>query len=425
VHLISWNVASWSTTLPQVKTRYGSVAKFFTLHQADIICLQEVKISRETLSRSPKGEYDDGTCEFESYWACSHEKKGYSGCTTFARKGTIVRATANIFQDAELDGEGRCMVTAHTEGFVVFNVYVPFSGEDGSRHAFKMKFLHALQSAMNRVRTEWALPCILAGDLNLIHRPCDLHWSYRCYLPELDLQGYPSDFAAYMARYQGDLEKAAKAPHRFGIDVLLLKDFAEKKGRMPTCKEEAAAWLEGILQSKMIDTFRLCRGEECPERYTCWDQYRNQRYENVGTRIDYILVDKELQGIVQAGPELVGGPTAEGALMACTAWRKWQPAPKDKDGSGLPDASLEVYNMQFVSPHTGMIYMPPRYSDHIAVSVLLSPCPCPVLITRSSTLDAETVACSVTGGLKRQKSLMSFFAKKKRDREDVSCEVIE
>lgn len=29
----------------------------------------------------------------------------------------------------------------------------------------------------------------------------------------------------------------------------------------------------------------------CPCPYTCWDQSRNKRQTNEGTRIDYILID--------------------------------------------------------------------------------------------------------------------------------------
>ena len=43
LHLISWNVAGLKTTLEQLR-RFG-FAGFLNRHRADVLCLQEVKLS--------------------------------------------------------------------------------------------------------------------------------------------------------------------------------------------------------------------------------------------------------------------------------------------------------------------------------------------------------------------------------------------
>jgi hypothetical protein len=180
-------------------------------------------------------------------------------------------------------------------------------------------------------------------------------------------------------------------------------------------------------------------------RASCWNQQQNARYQNMGGRIDYTLVDgaffekyalkgdtpldcglftpqlpadksdKRSTRQASAGrsdevPEaeeefdedvaLVGSNdekkdpsnaalvSAEGtqlarklssvtmdpnsraaALAACTLSGTFKPVPMS--GGGLEDAPQWAYDHHFRPPATGMIYTPPQYSDHIAVSLLL------------------------------------------------------
>jgi exonuclease III len=148
----------------------------------------------------------------------------------------------------------------------------------------------------------------------------------------------------------------------------------------------------------MVDAFRL-NYPEAQGRFTCWHQYFNRRYDNEGSRIDYTLVDQPLVKYVRQGingrmldcgslsPQKCNPLGEEAALHACTASGGYQAA--SFDGTGLMGATQETLEQQFgnggggggsnsgapsrqASPHTGMIYTPPSYSDHIAVSLLLS-----------------------------------------------------
>ncbi len=120
------------------------------------------------------------------------------------------------------------------------------------------------------------------------------------------------------------------------------------------------------------------------DRFTCWDQSRNQRYVNEGGRLDYILVDAAielLRGEVPLyGCEVCGKQgsqtcrctvtSRESAIRGATAHGLWRPAPID--GSGLAEGSDEAYASMIRPPHTGIIYTPPDWSDHVAVSALLN-----------------------------------------------------
>eukprot|EP00435_Cladocopium_sp_Y103_P017263 s137_g4.t1 len=174
IHLISWNVAGLKPTLDFMR-RFGGLKEFFQRHRVDILCLQEVKVNSKTLAQGRQYEVDG----YESYWACNDgfgvQRQGLNGCATFVRKGlTVEAASCAPLERAELDDEGRCLLTDHGS-FVVFNVYVPNS-QGGPRLPFKMRWLRALRQAMQRERRK-GKAVLLAGDLNLKHRRWDTHWS--------------------------------------------------------------------------------------------------------------------------------------------------------------------------------------------------------------------------------------------------------
>lgn len=54
VHIVSWNVASWATTLAQIRRHHGSLARYLDLLQCDILCVQETKLTREKLATDAK-----------------------------------------------------------------------------------------------------------------------------------------------------------------------------------------------------------------------------------------------------------------------------------------------------------------------------------------------------------------------------------
>ncbi len=169
-------------------------------------------------------------------------------------------------------------------------------------------------------------------------------------------------------------------------------------------------WAESLLREEdMLDSFAEVH-PAAQERFTCWEQYTNRRYENDGCRIDYVFVDRTLWPRVHCGAPLakgsyVGDPyAAEAAASAATAGGRWQPAPFD--GSGMADAPLSVFDTQFEPPSTGIRYMPPRYSDHTACTLLLDDV-APAAPPLTLRLDAATLkACPH----RQSRAITSFFA---------------
>ncbi len=91
----------------------------------------------------------------------------------------------------------------------------------------------------------------------------------------------------------------------------------------------------GIAKSMgLVDSF--CNFHEgANDRFTCWDQSRNGRFSNEGSRIDFILVDPNLK-IAPGEVPLFGCSVAKNfstkreALNAATAFGLWQPVRRRK-----------------------------------------------------------------------------------------------
>jgi len=179
-------------------------------------------------------------------------------------------------------------------------------------------------------------------------------------------------------------------------------------------------WVRSLVEKDgMVDTFAHARPNYAG-RFTCWEQYTNARYENAGVRIDFIFADAALLPRLLTGAELADGtaglaapparraePTSEeAARAAATACGRWAPAPFD--GGGLVEAPMSVYDTQFERPGTGIRYMPPKYSDHTAVTLLLADVE-GGQANLTLRLDAATLkACPQ----RSTRSITSFFSKK-------------
>lgn len=181
---------------------------------------------------------------------------------------------------------------------------------------------------------------------------------------------------------------------------------------------------------------RIKNGTRC-QRFTCWHQFTQKRYTNEGIRIDYTLVDRSLMEYVEplpaSTPDDVGGTTMsllrcggrdashpknayvdpldplgeEAALMAATACGLFESG--SYAGGGIAPPTKRALDTQFIGvPHTGMVYTPPGYSDHIAVSLLMKD---GLLSDRVGTLDLiDDAPTRKAQPHKRQRSISSFFS---------------
>jgi exodeoxyribonuclease-3 len=198
---------------------------------ADIIGLQETKAHQDQLS--PNLLNIEG---YSSVWKLG-EKKGYSGVAIYSRLDSL--NIISEFPAPILNAEGR-LLGLEFEKFFYFNGYFPNGGRGMDRVQYKLDFYQEFFNFIEALPK----PVIFCGDINTAHHEIDLA------RPEQNR--HTSGFM--------DIERD---------------------------------WLHFITKHGYIDTFR--HFNKGPENYTWWDMKTRSRDRNIGWRIDYFFVSKELE----------------------------------------------------------------------------------------------------------------------------------
>ncbi|TAL68577.1 MAG: exodeoxyribonuclease III [Bacteroidetes bacterium] len=239
--IISWNINGYRAITGQNPSkRYDKVSKdnklfaFIEQENPDIIMLQETKASPEQIAQeliSPEG--------YEYYYNSSREKKGYSGVAVFTKiKPKNVNDSIGV---PRFDIEGR-ILELHFSDFVLFDVYFPKGYEDSERLNYKLEFYDDFFNYVEMLRKK-KKNIIIAGDYNTAHHE---------------------------------------------IDIARPKENITVSGFMPV-EREKLDWIEKL---GYVDTFRIFNKDA--GNYTWWSQRGRARENNIGWRIDYFFVTKNM-----------------------------------------------------------------------------------------------------------------------------------
>lgn len=211
---------------------YGKrIYGFFDSVDADIFCLQEIKLSEGQIEWNKENYY--------SYWNYA-EKKGYSGTAVFSKEKPIsVKYGIGI---DEHDHEGR-VITLEFDNFYMVTVYTPNSQRELTRLEYRMKWEDDFRNFLNDLRK--TKPVVVTGDMNVAHKEIDL------------------------------------------------KNPKTNRKNAGFTDEERQKMTE-LLDSGFIDTFRYFY-PDAEQRYSWWSYMFKSREKNAGWRIDYFLASKELE----------------------------------------------------------------------------------------------------------------------------------
>lgn len=176
--------------------------------------------------------------EYESFWHPAR-RKGYSGVVIFSKKEPL--AVMKGIENKEIDAEGR-VLTLELKKFFLINVYFPHSGRDLSRIDFKLNFNKLFLEFCEKLSEK--KPIIVASDFNVAHK-------------EIDLANPKQN------------EKNAGFTR------------------------EEREWFDSFLKNGYIDTFREFNKEG--GNYTWWTYRFGARKRNIGWRVDYFIISRELK----------------------------------------------------------------------------------------------------------------------------------
>lgn len=147
--LVSWNVNGLRAVLGK------GFMDFFKSVDADIFCLQEIKLSAGQLDLSLEG--------YHSYYNYA-QKKGYSGTAVFSKKEPLSVVYGS-------DDEGR-VITLEFEDFYVVNVYTPNSQEELARLSFRLDWDAKFRDYVCSL--DAVKPVLICGDMNVAHKEIDI-----------------------------------------------------------------------------------------------------------------------------------------------------------------------------------------------------------------------------------------------------------
>ncbi len=205
--------------------------EFFEQIDADIFCIQETKCRQEQVELEFKN--------YLSYWN-SAEKKGYSGTAIFSKNKPIT-VTYGIGIE-EHDKEGR-IITLEFENFYLVNNYTPNSKRGLERLSYRMIWEDEIRKYLLELNKK--KPVIMCGDLNVAHKEIDL------------------------------------------------KNPKQNRQNAGFTDEEREKMTE-LLNAGFSDTFRFLYPEKENE-YTWWSYMGHARKKNIGWRIDYFIVSKDIE----------------------------------------------------------------------------------------------------------------------------------
>lgn len=200
----------------------------------DILCVQEIKANPEQV-----GVFEFEEMGYHHYWHPA-QKKGYSGVAIFSKiKPDHVEYGCGI---KEYDNEGR-FIRADYGDISVISVYHPSGSSGDERQIFKMKWLDDFQNYVKNLQKNRS-KLVISGDYNICHKAIDIHNPM---------------------------------------------SNANTSGFLPEERE----WMEQFLNSGFIDSFRYFN--QNPHQYSWWSYRANSRAKNLGWRIDYNMVTKNLE----------------------------------------------------------------------------------------------------------------------------------
>ena len=168
-------------------------------------------------------------------------KKGYSGTLILTKEKPLsVRYLLDLHP---FDEEGRFLMLEYDKYYVI-NLYIPHGGRNKEKHPYKFAAINQVLDLIKKLDKE----VILCTDFNIAHQ-------------EIDLKNYKNNYHNNMFSF------------------------------------EERAKIDELLNLGLVDSFRY--KTNVGNIYSMWPNGFHARERNIGWRIDYIFVSKEISPFIQ------------------------------------------------------------------------------------------------------------------------------
>ncbi len=236
--IIAFNVNSLRNII-----KSNHLFKLFEDEDPTILCMSETKLSCPIIDTQKLMEEKVSGYKYRYYSTCS-AKGGYAGTAIFSKKEpkNVIYGLMDKTNNVNLDNEGR-VITLEFKKFFLVHVYTPNSG-------IALQRLHYRTTVWDPAFKKWLLhlqkskPIIVCGDLNVANEEIDL--------------------------------KNPKSNHKTAGFT----------------NEERESFKKILEDVELIDTYRYKYPTQ--QEYSYWTYRMNARAKNVGWRIDYFLVSKNI-----------------------------------------------------------------------------------------------------------------------------------
>ena len=226
-------ITTWNVNGLRAALRNG-IWEWVESYSPDILCLQEIRVKPEQLTATQNLVFKD----YQVIWNPS-ERLGYSGVATLFKNDTLEYSLG--LDDEQFDNEGRVIWSNHV-GFSLYNVYFPNGGRDHARVPYKLAFYARLLDICDQKKA-MGEQVMICGDFNTAHH-------------EIDLQNP--------------------------------KENENSTGFL----REERDWIDMYEDHGFVDVYRRLYPERV--QYTWWTYRYGARQRNVGWRLDYFMVSKNL-----------------------------------------------------------------------------------------------------------------------------------
>lgn len=226
-------IVSWNVNGLRAVLQKGFLDSFLKM-DADVFAIQETRLQEAQLTKEIKE-----VSGYESYYSHSTVKKGYSGVAVYTRvRPKTVKYGIDILR---FDHEGR-IIEMDFGGFLFFNIYFPNGQTSEERLQYKLDFYSEFFKYADRHK-ESGRSIVIAGDFNTAHN-------------EIDLKN--------------------PGPN------------AKRSGFLRIERDR----LDSVIENGYVDTFRHLYPDTV--KYSWWSYRFKAREKNVGWRIDYFFVTRDM-----------------------------------------------------------------------------------------------------------------------------------